>query len=381
MTLPVPQAHARPLRIVHVVDSLEVGGLERVTVDLAQAQAARGHAVSVFSIAATEGLKGELQSAGISVIEGHKQRSLDRQTLASLRACVTASKADIVHAHNFVPNYHAALATLGLGASLICTLHDMGTRLQNRKLRTLFKLSLWRTASVAMVGAQVHQQHVGSGLIAARKAHTVLNGIPVERFHEANTTRASARAALGLSDDDLVLGCVGRLVELKNHHRMIGVMPELLRQHPTLKLVIIGDGPRADALRSQVAELGLQSHVVLAGQRQNVGALLGAFDVFALPSQTEGLSIALLEACGSGLPVVATRVGGNVEIIRDGETGLLIAANDNDALAHGLSRMLSDAPLRQALGAAARQWVRTHASAQALADAYDRVYVAARAQH
>lgn len=381
MTLPVPQALARPLRIVHVVDSLEVGGLERVTVDLAQAQAARGHAVSVFSIAATEGLKGELQSAGIAVVEGHKQRALDRQTLALLRACVAAADADIVHAHNFVPNYHAALATLGLDASLICTLHDMGARLQNRKLRTLFKLSLWRTASVAMVGAQVHQQHVGSGLIAPRKAQTVLNGIPVERFHAAATTRATARAALGLNDDDLVVGCVGRLVALKNHHRMIDVMPELLRQHPTLKLVIIGDGPRAEALRSQVAERGLQGQVVLAGQRQNVGALLGAFDVFALPSQTEGLSIALLEACGSGLPVVATRVGGNVEIIQDGQTGLLIPPDDDAALAGALHRMLSDLKLRQTLGAAARQWVQTHASAQALADAYDRVYAAALGRH
>lgn len=381
MTPHVPDVAPRPLHIVHVVDSLEVGGLERVTVDLALAQAARGHQVRVFSITDTHGLKGELLDAGIPVIEGHKQRSLDRHTLAALRACVREAQADIVHAHNFVPNYHAALATPGLGAAQVCTLHDMGARLQNRRLRTLFRLSLLRTPCVAMVGSQVHRQHVGSGLISPDKAHTVLNGIPVERFEHSATARSVARQQLGLADDDLVIGCVGRLVELKNHHRMIEVMPALLARHPGLKLVIIGDGVRAAALRQQIEALGLAGHVLLAGQRSDVGTLLCAFDVFALPSQTEGLSIALLEACATGLAIVATRVGGNVEIITDGESGLLVPADDNTALRNALLRLLSDRPARERLGAAARAWVRAHASATALADAYDRVYAQALGRH
>ncbi|MFY9458603.1 glycosyltransferase involved in cell wall biosynthesis [Aquabacterium commune] len=377
MTPPAPDAAPRPLRIVHVVDSLEVGGLERVTVDLAQAQAALGHSVRVFSIAATEGLKQELLDAGIPVTEGHKRRSLDWHTLSLLRACVRDARADVVHAHNFVPNYHAALATIGLGVAQVCTLHDMGARLQNRRLKTLFQLSLTRTRCVAMVGAQVHQRHLATGLVPADKAHTVLNGIPVARFASDGTNRPAARQQLGLNDTALVIGCVGRLVPLKNHHRMVDVMPALLQQHPHLRLVIVGDGVQAEALRQQVAAKGLQEHVVLAGQRSHVSALLGAFDVFALPSQTEGLSIALLEACATGLAVVATRVGGNPEIIVDDQTGLLVAPDDNDALAGALSRLLADSALRARLGAAAAQWVRAHASSEALAQAYGRVYDAA----
>lgn len=381
MTPHVPDVAPRPLHIVHVVDSLEVGGLERVTVDLALAQAARGHTVRVFSITDTDGLKGELLDAGIPVIEGHKQRSLDRHTLSALRSCVRDAQADIVHAHNFVPNYHAALATLGMATAQVCTLHDMGARLQNRRLRTLFRLSLLRTQCVAMVGTQVHRQHVESGLISPDKAHTVLNGIPVERFAHSPAARTDARTAarrqLGLADDDLVIGCVGRLVELKNHHRMVEVMPALLAQHPRLKLVVIGDGVRAAALRQQIEAMGLAERVLLAGQRSDVGALLCAFDVFALPSQTEGLSIALLEACATGLSIVTTRVGGNVEIIAEGQTGLLVPANDNTALRDALLRLLSDPPLRERLGNAAQAWVRAHASATALAEAYDRVYARA----
>lgn len=369
------------LRIVHVVDSLECGGLERVTTDLAMAQRAAGHQVSVFSINDTEGFKQELLQAGIPVIEGHKRTGMDFQVVKALRAWLKSEAISVVHAHNFVPNYHAAAAMLGLGSppTLVCTCHDMGMRLSNRKLRWLFTLSLMRTARVAMVGQQVHDQYLKSGLVKPDRALAVLNGIPVARFTWTPERRDHARHALGLNSGDLVLGCVGRLAALKNHAHVIDVMPALVRAHPSLKLVIVGDGPMHSALSSQVERLGLQAHVVLAGQRSNVADLLPAFDVFALPSQTEGLSIALLEACATSLAVVATRVGGNPEIIKDGQTGLLIPVDDNTALQQAVDRLLSDAALRHRLGASACQWVGEHASANALQQAYDACYRAALA--
>lgn len=367
------------LRIVHVVDSLEFGGLERVVTDLAKAQQAAGHRVSVFSINDTDGFKPELMQAGITVVEGHKHGGLDIKVLKALRQWVRTQAIDVVHAHNFVPNYHAAAAMFGLGRKpvLVCTCHDMGMRLSNRKLRWLFRLSLTRTARVAMVGQQVHNQYIATGLVPKDRALAVLNGIPVERFAMTPARRQHARQALGLSTDDLVLGCVGRLAALKNHARVIDVMPALLKEHPSLKLVIVGDGAMQSALSAQVSRLGLSPHVVLAGQRSDVADLLPAFDVFALPSQTEGLSIALLEACATSLAVVATRVGGNPEIIKDGQTGLLIPVDDNPALLAAVDRLLSDAALRHQLGASACRWVHDHASATALQQAYDACYRAA----
>jgi glycosyltransferase involved in cell wall biosynthesis len=365
-----------PLRIVHVVDSLEFGGLERVVADLARAQLAAGHQVSVFSLNDTGGLKGELRQAGIPVVEGHKRAGPDLGVLKALRRCARAVEADVVHAHNFVPNYHAAAALLGLGRPpvLVCTCHDMGMRLSNRKLRTLFAMSLTRTAKVAMVGQQVYDQYLRTGLVKKDQVVMVRNGIPLERFALTPERRASARAALGLAAGDRVVGCVGRLAALKNHARMIDVMPALLREHPGLKLVIVGEGPMQDALETQVRQLGLGDNVMLAGQRSDVADLLPAFDVFALPSQTEGLSIALLEACATSLAVVATRVGGNPEIISDGQTGLLIPVDDNAALHQAVGRLLGDEALRQRLGAAACRWVAEQASVNAVRIAYETSY-------
>lgn len=362
--------------VVHVVDSLELGGLERVTVDLAKAQRRAGYNVAVFSILRTQGLKQELLDAGIPVVEGCKQGTLDRRVILALRRLIQAQHADVVHAHNFVPNYYAALARMGIFRRLaqICTCHDMGGRLSGLKLRWLFKLSLLKTHEVAMVGKQVFDRYISQGFVSRDHAHVVLNGIPVTSFVGGGVRRANARSVLGLGDQDLVVGCVGRLVELKNHRRMIEVMPSLLRLFPTLKLVIVGDGVLRSELAQLIDQLNLRERVGLMGARNDVSALLPAFDVFALPSQTEGLSIALLEACATGLAVLATDVGGNREIIAEGVTGLLVPPNDNHALAEALGRLLGDSQLRQSLGESAARWVAENASDDALELAYERLY-------
>lgn len=367
-------AIASRLRIVHVVDSLEFGGLERVVTDLALAQKARGDSVCVFSINSTDGFSGELRDGGVQVLIGNKQRSWDRGVMRALRLC--AASADVVHAHNFVPNYYAAAAFFGRfnRPVQVGTCHDMGNRLNNRKLRWLYRWSLTRTARIAMVGQQVHDRYVQSGVVRAQRACTVLNGIPVERFADAPSRRDTARQALGLAATDLVVGCVGRLVPLKNHALAIRTLPSLLEAMPSTRLVIVGEGELDIELRALAASLKLGDRVVFAGRRSDVAALLPAFDVFAMPSLTEGLSIALLEACATRLAVVATSVGGNPEIVRHDHTGLLIPPADEPALRAALHALLGAPSLRARLGAAAAAWVREHASIDALSNTYDRFY-------
>ena len=364
------------LKILHVVESLDFGGLERVVTDLAMAQHGRGHDVTVFSINQTAGLRAELQAAGIPVVVGEKSRSLDFGVLGKLRRTATRGNVDIVHAHNFMPNYYAAAAMFGARRRppLVGTCHDMGNRLSNRKLRWMYRLSLLQTSRVAMVGQQVHDRYIASGMVKPEAAETVLNGIPVRRFTGSTARRGAARSVLGLADDVPVIGCVGRMVALKNQRLLIDSMPALLRSHPALALVVIGDGPLEATLRAQAASLGVAAQVHFLGQRADVADLLPAFDIFALPSLTEGLSIALLEACATGLAVVATSVGGNPEIIRDGRTGLLVPADDGEALRAALQSLLDDAALRARLGASASEWVAANASIDALCSTYDGFY-------
>ncbi|PXW95563.1 glycosyltransferase involved in cell wall biosynthesis [Sphaerotilus hippei] len=368
------------MRILHVLESLDFGGLERVVTDLAIAQHRRGHQVTVCCLHRTDGYKAELLAAGIEVVIAHKTGGLDLGAIRVLRRVARERRIEVVHAHSFMPNYYAAASLLALrgGPVLVGTSHDMGTRLANRQLRLLYRGSLLRTARVAMVGQQVHDRHVQMGHVPRHKAATVLNGIPVERFRLSAERRAQARAALGVDGDTLLIGAVGRLVALKNHQLLIEVLPALLARWPGLRLAIIGGGPLEAELAGRVEQLGLGAQVLLTGQRSGVADLLPALDVFAMPSLTEGLSIALLEACATGLPIVATRVGGNPEIIQDGTSGLLVPPADGAALQQALARLLESAPLRSQLGAAAERWVREHASIDAVCVAYDRLYAEAR---
>ena len=155
-------------------------------------------------------------------------------------------------------------------------------------------------------------------------------------------------------------------------------MPDLLQRHSRVKLVLIGDGPLATELAARAASLGLGDRVVLAGAQSDIAGVLPAFDVFAQPSLTEGISIALLEAGASGLAIIASLVGGNAEIIRDGETGFLVPAADDRAMVAALDRLLADEGLRRRLGGAAASWVRGHASVEVMRDAYEAFYCVAR---
>ncbi len=367
-----------PPSVLHVVDTLEVGGLERVVTDLAIAQQASGQRVAVFSIQACAGFRAELEAAGVEVVVGAKRGMLDRRVLRALRATIRERGIEVVHTHNFVPNYYAALALTALrGApALVNTVHNMGTRLSNRRLRWLYRASLWRTRRVAMVGTQVRDRFVGSGFVGEGKAEVVLNGIPFDRFAAAAATRASARDALGIAADALVAGCVGRLVPVKNHALLLDGLPWLRERHPRLHMVLAGDGPLDAELRAQAAALGVSDHVTI-GSRGDVAAVLPAYDVYVQPSLSEGLSIALLEAAAARRAIVATAVGGNPEIVEHGIRGLLVAPGDGKALREAVDALLADAARREQLGANAQDWARANASIERMREAYAALYAQA----
>ena len=362
---------------MHVVDSLEYGGLERVVTDLAIGQARAGESVSVFSILDTEGHRHTLEASGVRVIQGGKRKTADLRVLRAIRSAACGSGGiDVVHAHNYVPGYYAGLRRT---PALVASCHDMGSRLEDLKLRMLFKWALGRTAVVSMVSHQVYQRLVEGGTVDSARARIIMNGIPTERFGGEVDGRRAGRATLSLPTDSLVIGAVGRLVPLKSHRMLIEAMPGLLRFFPNTYLVIVGDGPLSGALRVHAEKLGVSSHVHLTGVRDDVPMLLQGFDIFALPSETEGLSIALLEAAASGLPIVASDTGGNKEIVADDVTGLLVPVGDQDALQRALHTLAGDRSMRQRLGRAAREWALRNASIASTSASYGALYEAALA--
>ncbi|HZV37246.1 MAG TPA: glycosyltransferase, partial [Pseudoxanthomonas sp.] len=176
-----------------------------------------------------------------------------------------------------------------------------------------------------------------------------------------------------------IVGTVGRLHPVKDQSRLLQALHALRAQVPQAVLAVVGDGQMRHALQDEADGLGLRDAVRFLGDRDDVPRLLAGMEAFALPSLSEGYSVALLEACAAGLPIVATDVGGNREIVRDGRNGRLVAAADAAAFASALAQVMRDPGLAERMGMAGREWVVAEGSFRTMASRYQRLYAGKQA--
>jgi glycosyltransferase involved in cell wall biosynthesis len=214
-------------------------------------------------------------------------------------------------------------------------------------------------AFVAMSEA-IRREFVAAGVSPERIAH-LPHGVDTRRFRPAEAgERSRLRWLLGRGESEVVFCYTGRLLRGKGLETLLSAFGEVARESPEAHLVIVGSGEGQalsveGALRDEVRRSGLQARVTFAGRRDDVEECLRAADVFVFPSLNEALGISLVEAAACGLPAVASRTGGIVDVVRDGNTGLLVDPGDAPGLAAAMRRLLGDASQRQALGAAARE--------------------------
>lgn len=356
--------------VVHVLSSLGVGGQERVALDLALGQRARGLDVAVISLAPPPdgALTAEFAAGGVPVVRVAKRPGLDPTLTPRLVAALRRLRADVVHTHNPLPLIYGVPAARLAGARAVHTKHGANPAGRGERLLRRGAAALAH-AFVAVSDTTAAQARAGREVAPAR-LHTVPNGIRLERYHPDPAARAEARAELGLGDA-WVVGTVGRIDEFKNQGMLVRALAPRLSSR--LRLVIIGDGPARAALEAEVARLPEPRWVVLAGRRMDVPRLLPALDVFALPSRSEGLPLVVPEAMAVGLPVVATAVGGLPGVVEEGATGLL-APVDEHAFAAALGALCDDPARARRLGARGREVALARYGADAMVEAYLRLY-------
>lgn len=237
------------------------------------------------------------------------------------------------------------------------------------------------------LSAPTHRYLVRRVGVPESRVTDICNGVDTNAFRPP-ADRAATRAALAARDpgaarilaaDAFAVGAVGRLAAVKNPSLLLAAFASLRERDPQFarraRLALIGDGPLAREIRAQVAALGLADVTWLAGERDDVPACLQALDLLCLPSLAEGISNVVLEAMSCGVPVVATDVGGNRELIDDGVTGALVPSGDADALAAGIERYFTDAAIARRAGVAARERAVTEFSLDTMIAKYHRVYL------
>jgi glycosyltransferase involved in cell wall biosynthesis len=335
------------IRIVHVVNQLDMGGMEKLLIEFARHADRKQFSLHFISLSGRGVLADEIEALGWQVTSLDDRQGLRPGLVLRLARLFRTLGADVVHTHNTRPLLYAGPAARLAGVKRV--LHTRhGTRFgAPRRVTALFRLACMTTDVVVCVSADSARIAASEG-IDPKKIRTLLNGIDLTRFRQAAPE----------SDGPVV--AIGRLSPEKDFATLIRAAEIVTRRDPTFRLVIAGDGPCAEELRRLVVDLKLESAVQLLGQVRDIPSLLAGGSAFVLSSITEGVSLTILEAMAAGLPVVATRVGGNPEVVVDGITGTLVNPSDPKGLASALEEMWSKADRRQTMGLAGRDRVERH---------------------
>jgi glycosyltransferase involved in cell wall biosynthesis len=264
-----------------------------------------------------------------------------------------AHRVDVFHLHVGTgrENFDGARAARAAGVPAVVQTQHLPWMLSSPGKRPPFFRGLREVDHLIAVSRALGQTYERIG-VPAQRISTVPNGVGLRG---AGPGRLAARRSLGLDPDAQVVMTIGRLVTMKGQRHLIDSAPTLLSSFPGLVVLMVGEGHLHAQLAKQAAALGVGDRVRLLGHRADARQLLDAADVFVLPSLHEGMPLVALEAMEASLPVVATRVTGSEEVVMDGETGLLVPAQDAPALGRALSTLLADPVLRARMGRAGRQ--------------------------
>jgi sugar transferase (PEP-CTERM/EpsH1 system associated) len=370
-----------PVHVTHVIHHLVTGGLENGLINLINRMDPSLVRHSVLCMTDFNTFRERIVNKDVAVVALNK-KPIGRDVTAQKRAYdfFRMAQPQIVHTRNLTALDAVIPAFLARVPARIHGEHgrDMtdpdGT---NKKFILLKKLHApfiqqWSAVSQDLANSLIEKV----GIPATRISH-ICNGVDLSRFERL----AVRRDIPGFSEpQQLVFGTVGRLQDVKEQWLLIealALLPSLSPNADAARLVIVGDGPMRARLEKEIVERNLVGKVLLAGAQNNVPDWLQSLDVFCLPSRAEGISNTILEAMASGLPAIATRVGGNPELVVDKTTGLLIPHSDARALAGAMAALLDDGAVRRTYAEAAHARAHKEFSIDTMVSRYTQLYLKA----
>ena len=340
-----------PQQVIYLIDALNQRGIDNILVcppDSGIDTVARQHGIRVQN----------LYCAG----------DLDLPFAYRLTQFIGDEQPDLVHCHS----RRGADVLGGLAASFADVPAIVSRRVDHTELRLVAGLRYRPFRKVIAISEAIAEVLHARGIEDFR-LEVIRSAVDTEAFSKTPDC-AAKRREFGLDEDAIAIAAAGQLIPRKGHRHLLQAMSALRLTHPRLRLVIFGEGYLNNQLRAQASTLGLGGTVQFAGYRDDLDTFIGCFDLFVHPASAEGLGIAVLKAAAAGLPVVACDAGGLREAVADGETGLLVAPDDVDALQHAIGTLADDAALRAKLGAAGRERMQNEFSIATMAAQHVALY-------
>jgi glycosyltransferase involved in cell wall biosynthesis len=367
-----------PARVVYLSHAYMVGGAEEMVLSLVRRLPDR-YEPTVVCIHSAGPIGEEIRKTGVPFhvlgLTPGLRRPFD---VLKLRNALHGFQPAIVHTFLLTASLYGRFAAMMAGVPVV-----IGTEVNiyenKRASHARFEKWLMRGTDAVIVSAKsVKDFYIGQVGADPAKVDVIYNAVDWSQL-ETTMTRDEFRASIGVPTDVVAAGIIARLTEQKAHR----VLFDAMAQHAPLQhlhLVVVGDGELRESLKQRVDVLGLQQRVHFVGARRDLGNILAALDLFAMPSLWEGLPLSLVLAMGAGLPVVATRVAGIPEVVQQDVSGLLVSPGNSTELAQALARLVEDASLRRSLGERARAVVLPRFGfdkyVDAIAGLYDRLLAA-----
>ena len=361
------------IKILHVIDSLGWGGMERVVIDVANGLDRAQFEQTICCISRRGEAAGLLRD-DVRCIDLGKGAQADYLMPLKLAQVIRRQQPDIVHSQSWSGVDAAIAQTMTCGARLIHSEHGRNLPhiyAEPLKRRIARRCLYQKADAVFAVSAELRDYYCRETGFHAERMRVIPNGVDMRRIDEAD--RVGVREELGIATDDFVIGTVARLDATKDTITLARAFARLSK-HSGLKLLIVGDGSERARLERFAAESGLTSAIIFTGARHDVPRLLSAMNVFALPSLSEGLPITVLEAMAARLPVVATNVGALSELIKEGVTGFLVEPQQEEAMADRLMRLSTTRELAVPFGIEARHKVEREYNLDLMLHRYAELY-------
>jgi L-malate glycosyltransferase len=373
-----PERATLKRKVFYLLDSLNIGGTEVQAVELATRLDPERYDVTLGCLRVRGPLLERLQRSPVSVYEFYPKGGFDSvhgiYQMFRLAIFLRRGRFQIVHTHDLYANVlgipAAAIARVPV---IISSQRDLGHLDLYKSGRRVWLRRLQKLSTAVLTNANaVREAVLAEDHFAPEKVRVIHNGVDLERFSQRSSDRAWL---VPNANQERWIVLVGNMhADVKGHSVLIAAAQTVVHEFPDVRYLFVGDGDRRKSFEKQVAGLDLGKHFYFLGRRNDVPRILTCCDIGVLPSQAEGLPNAVLEYLAAGLPTIATRVGGNVEIIQEGKTGLLVPPGESSALAAALLHLLRDPSFAAELGRNGQSFVSAEFSFQHMIAKTDQMY-------
>ncbi len=371
----------KPIHVLQMVDSLDVGGAEGLVLGLTRKLMSDGFRVSVCYCEPGP-IADDLTRMGVNVTHIPWHSRFDPMLPVRMANVIRRDPPQIVHTHLFKSDFHGRFAARLSGVPVVLsTLHSCNEWAKNPFFGFTYGVTTRFADRIIAVAEEVRDYAIHHFHLASSRILTIANGIDVRRFENKKEAALNLRAELGIASDAPLIGIVARLDPPKDHETFLRAAALIKKVAPNARFAIVGDGPLRESLTKLSADLGLDREVVFCGRRNDIPTVMNALDILVLSSVYEGLPMALLEGMAASRPVVSTAVGGITGLVVDGETGLLVPPSDPKAIADACLRLVVDPDLRCQIGQAAYARAKEKYSLDEMYSKTIRLYSALLSQH